>query len=318
MKLLQIFGSVVAVHVIAFIFIFASPGCQSGPRTIPTPDATAPTSQAVDPVTFNAPTPVDNGPSYPGYNQPNNSTYAAPTRPGSPNAAAIAPAPKPVVEVDPVSTYTVARGDSLWSIAKKHGMTVSELARTNNLSTSATLKPGKKLMVPGKSSSAQDLATNSSADLTTVSADKAAAPRANGEEIRHTVMPGESLGVIARRYGVTTGALAAENNITNPALVRAGQHLKIPGSRAAARPTSTATTPATTPKSNGVPLTTPVTTPTPAPVNTFEAPAQANDLNRFEIAPPPPGQDLDAGLKELSEEVPTIRVEVPAAQPPKK
>ena len=42
MKILQIFAWGVGVHLAAFLAIFASPGCQSGPRTMPTPDATVP------------------------------------------------------------------------------------------------------------------------------------------------------------------------------------------------------------------------------------------------------------------------------------
>ena len=52
---------------------------------------------------------------------------------------------------------------------------------------------------------------------------------ANGESVKHTVAVGESLGVIARKYQVSVGELAAVNNITDPSKVRAGQQLVIPG-----------------------------------------------------------------------------------------
>ena len=71
MKILQIFGAVVAVHLLAFIFIFASPGCQSGPRTMPTPDATMPSasseSAAAPGFSVAAPQPVDLGTPAPAY-----------------------------------------------------------------------------------------------------------------------------------------------------------------------------------------------------------------------------------------------------------
>lgn len=43
----------------------------------------------------------------------------------------------------------------------------------------------------------------------------------------HRVRPGETLGVLAARYGVPVRRIAADNGITNPALIRVGQALTI-------------------------------------------------------------------------------------------
>src|SRR5258708_28945603 len=143
MKILQIFGAVVAVHLLAFIFIFASPGCQSGPRNVPTPDATVPTGA---PLTYDSsattPQPVDLGTPALAYSPASPSGHPVPTRPGSPNAAVVMPA-KLTEDVTPVTTYKVGKGDSLWSIAKKNHLTVSELAKANNVGTGAALRPGQ-------------------------------------------------------------------------------------------------------------------------------------------------------------------------------
>ena len=45
------------------------------------------------------------------------------------------------------SRYKVKAGDSLWSIARRHGTTVAELKRANRL-TNATIKPGQSLIIP--------------------------------------------------------------------------------------------------------------------------------------------------------------------------
>lgn len=302
MKILQIFGAVVAVHLLAFIFIFASPGCQSGPRTMPTPDATVPVAPAAAPLSYNTitPQPVDLGTAAPVYTPASSSGHATPTRPGSAAAVAVTPA-RAVENVAPVSTYTVERGDSLWSIAKKHGLTVTELAKLNSIPTSTTLKPGRKLIIPGKSgASVKDVVAPAAMSLP---ADKTAMPvrPANGEPVKHTVQVGESLGVIARKYQVSVGELAAANNITDPSKVRAGQQLVIPGFKAVAgKGTATAAKPAAT-----------ATTPAPAAAEPVVTP-------KFDLTPPPPGQDLDSGLQAAETEVPTIKVEEAApATPPK-
>jgi LysM repeat protein len=311
MKILKIFGLVVAVHLAAFIFIFASPGCQSGPRNIPTPDATMPAgATASTPVSFNiaTPQPVDLGTAPAAYNSASTAGHAAPTRPGSANAVAITPA-KPTAEVTSINTYTVGRGDSMWSIAKKHNLTVTELAKANNLAAGAALQPGKKLIIPVKPGAAPAaVPADKPHDLGTLTQAK---PAASGEAIKHTVAPGESLGTIARKYQVAVGELAAANNITDPSKVRAGQQLIIPGFKAvgtkgASAPKGTAATKGTSAPgkpaaSDEIPS---VSTATPAATTP-----------RFEIAPPPPGQDLDAGMKAQSTEVPTIKVE--ETPPPK-
>jgi len=306
MKILQIFGAVVAVHLLAFIFIFASPGCQSGPRNIPTPDATAPgANAAVAPIAYSPAAPADLG-TAPAVSYAPAADYghATPTRPGSPAAAAIVPV-KATADVAPVSTYTVAKGDNLWNLAKKNNLSVSELARANNLSTGATLQPGKKLIIPGKVGAApKDLGTAAPAAGKAAVAEKAAV-RPNGDAVKHTVQPGESLGIIARKYQVSTGELAAANSITDPSKVRAGQQLIIPGFKAVSgKGTTTAVKPAAATSTAAAPA--------------AEKPA-APATPHFEIAPPPPGQDLDSGLKEGGTEVPTIKVEAPKAdQPPAK
>jgi LysM repeat protein len=64
---------------------------------------------------------------------------AAPADTNAP--AATAPAERP-------STYTIAQGDSLWTIAHKFGTTVVKLRKLNNLKKGALLHPGQVLQIP--------------------------------------------------------------------------------------------------------------------------------------------------------------------------
>jgi len=71
----------------------------------------------------------------------------------APKPAASKPAPSTVTPRDfsPAetggSTYVVRRGDSLWGVASKHGLTVAELARLNGISSSSSLEVGQRLVV---------------------------------------------------------------------------------------------------------------------------------------------------------------------------
>ena len=155
MKILKIFGIVAGIHAVALLLIFANPGCSSSstgkpPATAyaapapadPTPTITAPVT-ATDPAPIAAPvTGAADTTNFGG------AAFYAPTRPGNPAVSALVA--QPVSGVTPATTYTVAHGDSLWSIAKKNHLKVSELAAANNLHSGATLHLGQKLLIPSK------------------------------------------------------------------------------------------------------------------------------------------------------------------------
>ena len=107
----------------------------------------------------------------------------------------------PSISVSPEvsDTYIVQKGDSLWSIANKFNMTVSELKNLNNL-TNNLLSIGQVLKIKDSSN--------------------------NGEKT-YTVQKGDSLWVIANKYDITTEELKSYNNLTSN-LLSIGQVLKIP------------------------------------------------------------------------------------------
>lgn len=138
----------------------------------------------------------------------------------TPATAASAPAPTDTL------VYTVRAGDTLAVIARRAGTTVAALRTLNSLKNDI-VRVGQDLRVPAGPRTAATLAA--APDV----APGASATRTSGGA-RHLVKPGENLGMIARRYGVSRRDLAVANNIVNPQNLRAGQELVIPGVAASA------------------------------------------------------------------------------------
>jgi len=252
MKILRIFGIVLAVHAFAFILIFANPGCSTKPQSTPTPADTAGVAGGGAPaITVPESSPIRVAPLGPNPAgsavpfDPNAPALAAaspmirysPTRPST--AAAVALQAEPVADVVPATTITVAKGDSLWNLAKKYSLKVSDLTAANNLKAGAVLHEGQRLIIPSKSgaATAADVApapAGKKAVATRATPEKAAetpkpAANANADAVKYVVKHGDTLAVIARKNGVTQLEIAAANNISNPAMIREGQVLVIPG-----------------------------------------------------------------------------------------
>lgn len=114
-------------------------------------------------------------------------------------------------------TVRVGRGDTLSSIAARHGTTVASLKKANGLRGS-TVRAGQTLKVPS-SVSASRSSRSSSARSTSV--------RGAGTAKRVRVGRGETLWQIAKRNGVSVASLQKANGLKSGA-VKAGQLLSIP------------------------------------------------------------------------------------------
>jgi LysM repeat protein/3D (Asp-Asp-Asp) domain-containing protein len=126
-------------------------------------------------------------------------------------------APAPAAAAD--YTYTVQPGDTLDAIARRAGATWPALWRLNPaLADPNRLRPGMTLRLPA--------APAAPGEPGPVVRPGMARPPA-GE--RYRVRPGESLGLIARRHGLTWAELWLLNpHITEPARLRPGALLRLP------------------------------------------------------------------------------------------
>ena len=111
------------------------------------------------------------------------------------------PSPSPSPSPDPgnVIDYTVRSGDTLWLLASRYGTTVDAIKRLNGL-TSDNLSIGQVLRIPVSQTQ---------------------------QYITYTVRSGDTLWLLANRYGTTVDAIKRLNGLTSDNL-SIGQVLRIP------------------------------------------------------------------------------------------
>jgi membrane-bound lytic murein transglycosylase D len=106
--------------------------------------------------------------------------------------------------------YKVKKGDSLSEIAEKFGVSTNQIKKWNNLSHN-NIMAGKTLKIYGTSSS------SSYGDKTT---------KTSSNVNYYKIKPGDSIGAIAEKYGVTSNQIRQWNNISGNKII-AGNTIKI-------------------------------------------------------------------------------------------
>lgn len=101
--------------------------------------------------------------------------------------------------------YTVRYGDTLYSIARRFGVSVQAITRANGITNPNRIYVGQRLIIPGGGSTL---------------------PPSGG--VWYTVRRGDTMAAIAWRFGVNMWAIVQANNIQNPNLIYVGQRLYIP------------------------------------------------------------------------------------------
>ena len=161
--------------------------------------------------------------------------YLTVRRPGTSAAAPRSQAPS---SSEPVR-YSIRRGDNLGLIARRNGVSVADLKRWNGL-RSSTIHPGRTLIVGYREASAPPPAAPASAA-------RASAPAAGrsvaSTETRYRIRPGDNLGAIAERFGVTAADLRRWNNMRGSRII-AGRYLVVRPPAQAPAPTARASAPA--------------------------------------------------------------------------
>lgn len=108
------------------------------------------------------------------------------------------------------ASHQVQKGETLYSISRKYGISVGELCSANNISTSSVIKTGQNLKIPTKNSSETK----------------------NSQKVEKTdtyiVKKGDTLYGIAKRFGVSVETLTIMNKMSGSNTIKVGQCLIVP------------------------------------------------------------------------------------------
>ena len=241
MKLSKVFGIVLSLHVGVILLVMFQPSCQTtgGTAKVPESEQSAVSSEPSEQSFNQAIEGVDQPLEETKAEETKTEEFAAPKRPSPgelivpqepastpPSPSIIVPseeiAPLPIdLKPSDLAIYKVVRGDTLWGIARKNGVSLANLLNANpNLDKSGRLSIGQEIMIPGMTESTQ---TN----LSTEVVENTPSPSLDGRS--YTVNKGDTLSRIARNLKVRLSELLKANGMSMSSIIRPGQVLVVPG-----------------------------------------------------------------------------------------
>ena len=121
------------------------------------------------------------------------------------------------------NTVVVKPGDTLYALAKKHGLSVSEIAALNGLMEPYQLSVGQKLLLKSKTEPVE------TADVLQVNKPENMVQTTTRVELQEIVVArGDTLYSISRKYSIPVNDLAVMNKLTPPFELSVGQKLRVP------------------------------------------------------------------------------------------
>jgi len=164
----------------------------------------------------------------------------------------------------PDNDHVVRRGDTLWGIARQHGVSLKELEAANpELARNDFIFPGDRVAIPGRG------------------------------DATHVVRAGETVSGIAHRHGVATRAIVEANALGRPDLIHPGDRLIVPGGADRSDRSASVPTPSPAPRAAPAPAEQPAAAPVPTPL-----PADAPATQPPAVQPPAtqPAAERPAGV----------------------
>ena len=142
----------------------------------------------------------------------------------------------PAAELASLKWHTVRRGETLTSIARKLGVSRTDLAEANHLMVRSRVRIGQALVIPRKPASLLAARTTPAAPTTVASRDIAGPsvmseePSAQSRTITYRVKRGDTLFGIARLFDTTVAEIKALNRLRSN-LINPGDRLRIVANR---------------------------------------------------------------------------------------
>lgn len=139
------------------------------------------------------------------------------------------------------SVHEVQTGDTLYSISKKYGVSVSAIQEANGFSDNG-IKVGQKIKIPDATVSAsatasvpaqtsKTAAASSNPPAVSESSSSAAAKTSANSDGTYIVQKGETWFGISKKHGISVADLQKLNGVGSDAALKVGQKIKVPGGK---------------------------------------------------------------------------------------
>jgi len=155
-------------------------------------------------------------------------------------------AAQPPVTTAGETEYVIKPGDTLWKISERYRISVKKIKARNNLQNDM-IRSGEVLIIPLSSDyeatppapsvekpiekpvekiEVEKIELEPTSDVGIIEDETTETP--SDDYIEHTVMAGDTIWKLARKYSTTETKIMELNNITDPRRIQAGDKLKIP------------------------------------------------------------------------------------------
>lgn len=232
MKVTKIFGCVLSLHLCVIAVLLVQPGCQTGqPPTKINPQGYTQNRTIKSSVQGASRTSGDLIAATRTGSEGLDAAFNAGLEDASTDSIVFEPYVSSVTPIEPISSqqtvdiagsgfqsYTIKKGDNLWTLSKRYGVSLDELYAVNGLNKNSVLRVGQQIQIPSE---------GSTATINTITPEVYQPSGYNQATSSYTVKGGDSLSKIAKQFDTSVGAIKAANGKSSD-MIRVGETLIVP------------------------------------------------------------------------------------------